>query len=321
MRLAALLLLVAGAGSAGAADLAAITSQGAGKLTLLDPATGVVSATVDLPGKPAAVAVDAVRGRILVVAVETARLHVLDLAGRELRQVALRGAPFGVAVDPGTGLAYVSDWEVPRVFEVDPGDGAVRREIAVGPTPSGVAVAGGMMVTADRDANALSVVELASGATRAVAVGEHPFGVTLRDGMAFTAAVLANAVSVVDLAAGEVVATIPTGERPYAVAFAGGEGFVSDQYGSTVTVFDAETFAVTDSIDVGDYPEGIAPTSDGRALVLANWFSDTVMVIDAESHEVLREIDVPEGPRAFGAFVAAVPQGGNVVNAAAPPDR
>lgn len=306
MRLAALLLAF-GAGAAGAADLAAITSQGGGALTLLDPATGVISATVPLPGKPAAVAVDAGRGRILAVAVGTARLHVFDLAGHELRQVALEGAPFGLAVDPATGLAYVSDWQVPRIFEIDPESGAVRRQIATGPTPSGIAIADGLMVTADRDANALSLIELATGATRTVAVGEHPFGVTIRDGRAYTADVLANAVSVVDLAAGAVVATIPTGERPYAVAFAGSEGFVSDQYGSTVTVFDAESLAVTDTIAVGDYPEGIAATSDGRSLVLANWFSDTVMVIDAATHEVLREVAVPEGPRAFGAFVAALP--------------
>lgn len=306
MRLAALLLL-AGAGTAGAADLAAVTSQGAGKLTLLDPATGVIAATVDLPGKPAAVSVDAARGRIFAVAVETARLHVLDLEGHELRQVSLESAPFGVAVDPATGFAYVSDWAVPRVFEVDPADGTVRRTFAVGPTPSGIAIAGGMLATADRDANALSLVDIGTGEVRTVAVGEHPFGVTLHRGRAFTADVLSDTVSVVDLASGEVLAKIPTGKRPYAIAFAGNEGFVSDQYGSTVTVFDTRSYAVTDTIAVGDYPEGIAPTSDGRAVVLANWFSDSVMVIDAATHEILREIAMPEGPRAFGAFVAAVP--------------
>jgi YVTN family beta-propeller protein len=307
MKLAALFLLALSAGMAGAADLAAVTSQGAGALTLLDPASGEIRATVPLPGKPAAVSVDAARGRIFAVAVETKRLHVFDLAGRELRQVALEGAPFGLAVDPATGLAYVSDWEVPRVFEIDPGTGTILREIATGPTPSGIAIADGLMVTADRDANALSLIELSTGATRTVAVGEHPFGVTLHEGRVFTADVLANTVSVVDLASGKMVATIPTGERPYAVAFAGGEGFVTDQYGSTVTVFDVGRLEVTDTIDVGEYPEGIAPTSDGRSLVVANWFSDSVMVIDAASHEVVREIAMPEGPRAFGAFVAAVP--------------
>ena len=37
----------------GAADLAAVTSQGAGALSLLDPGAGTVLATVPLPGKPA----------------------------------------------------------------------------------------------------------------------------------------------------------------------------------------------------------------------------------------------------------------------------
>lgn len=295
-----------------AADLAAVTSQGAGVLSLLDPEAGTVLATVPVPGKPAAVAVDAARGRILVVAVETAMLHVLDLEGRPLRILELDGAPFGVAVSPATGLAYVSDWEGTAVAELDPGTGTRLRRLPTGAAPSGLTVSddGATLVTADRDADQLSLIELATGRTRTVAIGRHPFGVTLHGGRAFAANVLGDSVSVVDLAAASVVGTIPVGERPYAIAFAGGEGFVTNQYGSTVTVFDAATLEVRDTIDVGDYPEGIAPTSDGTRLVLANWFSDSVMVIDAASRAILHEISMPEGPRAFGSFVARLPGGG-----------
>lgn len=298
-------------GALAAADLAAVTSQGAGALSLLDPAAGTVLATVPLPGKPAAVAVDAVRGRILVVAVETATLHVLDLEGRPLRTLSLDGAPFGVAISPVTGLAYVSDWEGTEVVEVDPGAGTRLRRLPTGAAPSGLAVSddGTILVTADRDADQLSLIDLASGQARGVAVGRHPFGVTLRDGRAFAANVLGDSVSVVDLATARVVGTVPVGERPYAIAFAGGEGFVTNQYGSTVTVFDAVTLEVRATIAVGDYPEGIAPTSDGRHLVLANWFSDSVMVIDAARRTILHEIPMPEGPRAFGRFVAPLPGG------------
>lgn len=312
--LAAVALAVgcAAGGPLGAADLAVVTSQGAGALSLLDPGAGTVLATVPLPGKPAAVAVDAARGRILVVAVETATLHVLDLQGRPLRTLALDGAPFGVAISPVTGLAYVSDWEGTAVAELDPGAGTRLRRLPTGAAPSGLVVSddGATLVTADRDADQLSLIDLATGQARSVAVGRHPFGVTLRDGRAFAANVLGDSVSVVDLATARVIGTIPVGARPYAIAFAGGEGFVTNQYGSSVTVFDAATLEVRDTIAVGDYPEGIAPMSDGRHLVLANWFSDSVMVIDAASRAILHEIPMPEGPRAFGSFVIRLPGGG-----------
>ena len=79
----AALLAAALAGPAGAAEIAAVTSQNAGVLTLVDAATLAVVSETPLPGKPAAAAVDGPRGRALAVAVETRRLHVFDAAGRE----------------------------------------------------------------------------------------------------------------------------------------------------------------------------------------------------------------------------------------------
>ena len=53
--LAAVALAVgcAAGGPLGAADLAVVTSQGAGALSLLDPGAGTVLATVPLPARPA----------------------------------------------------------------------------------------------------------------------------------------------------------------------------------------------------------------------------------------------------------------------------
>lgn len=130
----AALLAAALAGPAGAAEIAAVTSQNAGVLTLVDAATLAVVSETPLPGKPAAAAVDGPRGRALAVAVETRRLHVFDAAGRERAAHPLPGAPFGVAADPLTGHALVTDWEG-WLHEVDPVTGAVLRSIRVGAVP------------------------------------------------------------------------------------------------------------------------------------------------------------------------------------------
>ena len=287
------------------AGIAAITSQSAGMLTLIDTTTLKVSAQAPLPGKPAAVAVDGPRGRIFAVAVETRKLHVFDLEGRSLAVHDLPGAPFGVAVRPATGTALVTDW-TGRLLEIDPDDGRLLSSRVTGAIPSGVAASGEaeaeLIVTTDRDADAVTLIDARGAAS--VAVGRHPFGVTIDRGRVFVTNVLSDTVSVIDPAEARVIATIPVGERPYAVAFTGGRGFVTNQYSASLTVFDAETLAVIGQVETDEYPEGIAATGDGHLLV-ANWFSDTVQLVDAARLEVDATLKMPEGPRAFGAFTTS----------------
>lgn len=297
-------LAVLWATSPGLGDIAAITSQTAGTLTLVDTDTAEVLSTTPLPGHPAAVSIDAVRDRIMAVAVDTGLLHVFDMAGRPVAQHPVAGAPFGLAIRPETGTALITD-QTGVLREIDPDTGAEIAAWPVGSMPSGVAAVPGLIVTADRDADAVTLIR--GDGTTALPVGHHPFGVTLHDGLIFTADVLDDTVTVIDPGNGSILARIPTAERPYAVAFAAGQGFVTNQYDSTVTIFDAATFAVTGMIDVGDYPEGIAATADGDRIVVANWFSDTVSLIDTATRQVVAEVDVPEGPRAFGLFIAPTP--------------
>lgn len=292
-------LLLALAAMTARADIAAITSQTAGALTLIDTDTATILSTTPLPGDPAAVAIDTGRNRILAIAVDTARLHVFDLSGQPIASFAVAGAPFGLAIDPATGAALITD-QNGLLRQVDPATGRETANWQVGKLPSGVAIGDGVIVTADRDANTLTVV--GGDRVRTVPVGRHPFGVTLHDGLIFSANVLDNSVSVIDVATLTPRATIATGERPYAIAFAQGLGFVSNQYDCSITVFD-DTFTVIARIETGDYPEGIAATADGRQIVVANWFTDTVTLIDAQTLTVSAVIDVPAGPRAFGLFI------------------
>lgn len=283
------------------ADLAAITSQNAGTLTLIDTDRAQQIASVPLPGKPAAVAVDSVRGRIMVIAVETASLHVLDLSGQTVAVHAIGGAPFGLAIRPDTGTALVTDAGGVLV-EFAPLTGQRLRDWRVGAMASGVAVAEDVIVTADRDDDRITIIRGNDAAQ--VSVGHHPFGVTIRQGRAFVTNVLSDSVSVVDLDSGKVVGTIPTEERPYAVAFAGARGFVTNQYAASITVFDADSLAPVATIPTDEYPEGIAATADGTQIVVANWFSDTVQILDSTTLQITATVEVPAGPRAFGRFIA-----------------
>ncbi len=65
---------------------------------------------------------------------------------------------------------------------VDPATLAVTGEIAVGTSPSGIAVTrdGRILLAADRDDDAVSLVDTATGRRlAAIPVGTRPFGVTI----------------------------------------------------------------------------------------------------------------------------------------------
>lgn len=293
--------------TAARADLAVVTSQAAGRLSLVDTDGGAVLREVALPGQPAAVAVR--EGMIATVAVGTKTLHLMDLEGLELARRVFPGAPFGVAF-AASGELLVSDAAGEgALHRLSLPDLALRETLPAAANPTGLdSDAAGHVVVAARDADlALIYPPGCAGCTPlAVPVGHHPFGVTLEGIRAFVTNVLSDDVSVIDLAAGREIARIPTGARPYAVAFAAGRGFVTNQYDASLTVFDAESLKVTGRLETGDYPEGIAATSDGR-IVVASWFSDLLQIFDARSLELLHELEMPEGPRAFGRFVTLSP--------------
>ena len=175
--------------------------------------------------------------------------------------------------------------------------------VPTGKAPAGVATDGGLVATADRDDDRVSIFDAGTGALRShVVVGKHPYAVTFHDGRLWTADVQSDTVSVVDPVAGRLLGQVPTGSHPYGIAFAGGRGFVTDQYAGTVTVFDPATLKVVRTLETGDYPEGIAALPDGSGVVVAHWDSNTLVWIDAASLTISREIELPDGPRAFGAF-------------------
>ena len=287
-----------------AGDLAFVTSQNAGMVTILDTASGAVLAQTPIPGKPAPVAYDPAAGRAYVIAADSGRLFVLDETGAVTDRRDLGEGAFGLAAAPQGGL-YVTDWFGARLLHLDR-HLRVAWTVPTGAAPAGVAVSadGRRVATADRDDDQVSVFDARTGALlhRVGTAGAHPFGITFHDGRFWTADVQGDRVSAIDAATGRLAGSVPTGSHPYALAFAGGRGFVTNQYAGTLTVFDPASLAVLAEIAVGDYPEGISPLPDGDAVAVANWDSDTLVIVDAESLTVRAEIAMPSGPRAFGRF-------------------
>ncbi len=176
-------------------------------------------------------------------------------------------------------------------------------ELETGAAPAGLAVGGGLLASADRDGDMVSVFDLGSlELLHRIPVGERPFGLAFApDGRLFAGNVGSNDVSVLDAREGIALATVPVGERPYGIAFALGRAFVTNQYADSVSVIDLATLEPVATIDVGEYPEGIDIA--GSTVVVANWFENTVTLIDAATLDVTGTIATADGPRAFGRFV------------------
>jgi YVTN family beta-propeller protein len=292
-----------------AADYAFVTNQNGNSLSVINLETRTEIARTDLPGAPAGVAVDATRGVFYTVSAGSKVVRKFDLTRAELQaEVTLDGGPIGIAVSLDGQRGFVSDWYNARIWMLHSEGLTAAGTLVTGSAPAGLVVArdGSWLASADRDANQISVCDLASSQLRhRIPTGLRPFGISLGPGgRLFTANVGSDSVTVADPVTGEVEATIPVGARPYAISFGAGAGFVTNQYADTVSVFDLKSLRVTATIDVGEYPEGIDATPDGKTLVVANWFSNTLSLIDAGTASVIAEIETGDGPRAFGRFIA-----------------
>jgi YVTN family beta-propeller protein len=327
-----LALGISGAGVAVAGE-AIVTNQPGDSLSVVDTATMNVLATIALSGKPAGIALSPGKKIAYVTAPDGKTLFAVDLDNRVVTQrLQVGSGPLGIAAHPVKSEIYVADWYAHKiavlawrtvpVIEGDvhmggSGDDAVISarnaevllevaQIPVGQSPSGLAVTpdGKWLLSADRDSNQVSVIDIESRKViAAVPVGERPFGITVSpDGTsAYTANVGSDDVTVIDVASRAVRGTVKVGRRPYAVALSGDKGFVTDQYAGTITVFDIETLKAVKTIEACDHPEGIE-ARDG-AVYVACWGDNLLLKIDAGTLAVTSKVEVGDGPRAFGKFL------------------
>ncbi len=303
--LAALLLYLA-AVPAAAGPLAFVTCQNADALSVIDLDARAELRRIPLPGKPAGVAV-APDGSVYAVSADSKTIRHLDAEGTLLAETVLDGGPIGAALDATNGHLFVSDWYNARIWVLDAETLAQVAELGTGAEPAGLAIRDGLLASADRDGDMVSVFDLRTLALlHRIPVGERPFGLGFApDGRLFVGNVGTNDVSVLDAREGVTLATLPVGDRPYGVGFAEGRAFVTNQYADSVSVFDLDTLVPLATIDVGEYPEGIDVA--GSTVVVANWFENTVTLIDAVTLEVTGTIATADGPRAFGRFIAEDP--------------
>jgi YVTN family beta-propeller protein len=127
--------------------------------------------------------------------------------------------------------------------------------------------------------------------------------------LALTANRDSDSASLVDLAAGKVLAEARCGRRPSGVALSsdGRRGVVSNQFGHSVTLLTVrdQKLQAEAQVPVGAEPRGVALSADGRFAYVALSAADAVAVVDVGRRVVA--IRIPVGREPWG--VALSPDG------------
>ena len=318
-----------------------VTNEVSGDLSVVDPASESVIATVPLGKRPRGIKVSADK-------------HSL--------YIALSGSPIGgPGVDRDTLPA--ADRAADGIGEVDTSTYKLRRIIHAGVDPEQLDVSadGARMFVANEDTAQVSVVDLKSGGiVGTAAVGSEPEGVTIQpDGRAvYVTSEGDGDVAVIDTSTFKVLKRIPVGHRPRSIGFLpnGSRAYVTLENDGALAIIDTARLesvgllqlgdptasprprpmgiavradgsvlyvttgsfgslffidpmanAVIGTLAVGQRPWGIAQSPDGKTLYTANGPSNDLSVIDAASRHVIKKIAV--GQRPWGVAVVDASSG------------
>jgi YVTN family beta-propeller protein len=272
-------------------------------------------------------------GRSLLVSNDgqgTQSLQLVDVATGGVRQVLPYTAPaslyVGVAWSPDGKSAYASGGGDQKVHRYDVSGDQLTETTAfalpktapdgtkVSMFPAGLAVTpdGSKLVVADQLADAVSTIDVATGAVSTTAVGHAPRTVTLSPdgGTAWVTNEGGDTLSVLDVSgvAPRVTGSIPVGTHPVAAVLSGKRLYVANGESDTISVVDTKRGTVTDTWSLSPYSGaqvGVSPsalTLDGDRLYVTGAGNDDVLALDTGNGHLLGAL--PTGWYPTGVVVA-----------------
>ena len=234
-------LAVDGATDTAYVDFGAVSNV----VSVVDLATGTVTATIDNGSGPGGIAVDEATDTIYVANGGSNTVSVINGATNAVTAtIAVGSDPYGIAVDEATDTVYVTDGGSNTVSVINGGNNAVTANIGVGSGPGGVAV--------DEATDTVYVTNSGS-----------------------------NTVSVINGGTNQVTATVGAGSGPEAAAVddATDTVYVANFGSDTLSVINGATNAVS-SMSVGYGVSGLALDQATDTVYLANNGHDTASAID-----------------------------------------
>jgi len=193
-----------------------VANQLDGSVSEVNPAAGVVVATIGVGNGPVAVAYG--YGSVWAANVTDSTLSRIDPgSGRVVATIPLGSAPTGLAA--GDGGVWVTGADTGSLVLVDPRTNRVARSIPVGSSQAGVAV-GASSVWAAEASGAVARIDPRTGKVRTVRLGGEPAGIAYAGGAVWVANSLGGSVMRIDPRTGS-VQRIHIGNQPAAVSPSG----------------------------------------------------------------------------------------------------
>ena len=208
------------------------------------------------------------------------------------------------AVVAGGGSAWVANALDGTVSRIDRERDQIVT-IPVGGSPTAVAFGAGSLWVADGDARSVAQIDPGANAVvQRIEVGNAPRAVAVADGALWVASGVDGAVHRIDLDRPRASRSIPVGANPTAIAAGAGAIWAASEEAGTVARIEPRSGAVVRAINVGNGPSAIAAGDD--AVWVTNRSDGTLSRIDPATNAVSWTVRVGGDPAAVSAGAGGV---------------
>jgi YVTN family beta-propeller protein len=274
-----------------------------GTLTMLEPDSGKVTATVQTGDGPHEVAVSK-DGRFAYVANYGSRtpgssLSVIDLRAKTEKRVDISPLqrPHGIAVGRD-GKVYFTAESNKTVARLDPASGKVDEQYPTGQTGTHMVLFtgdGSRMITTNMGSNSVSILKPGSEPVH-IQTGDGPEGLDVSPNgrELWVANSRGGSITPVDLTKSAATGTFDIGtKRSNRLKFSpdGKIVLVSDMEGGQLVVIDVTGRKVVKRIEVGRMPEGILIPSGGKRAFVAVSGANQLAVVDLKTLEITARLE------------------------------
>ncbi len=285
-------------------NLAYVTNSGSGTVSVIDPATNTVEATIPVGVFPRGITLTPNGDFAYVANFNSDNVSVINTATNAVEATVLTQRPDDVAVSPDGSLVYVSTL-FQGVVVINTATNSVITNIPVGTSPGGIVFSldGVFAYVANFSSANVSVIATATNTVVAtIPVGTSPteLEITPDGSQIYVVNQGNNTVSVINTATNTVVATV-TGVGSVAVGIDispdGTFAYVSNAGPNTVSVINTATnTVVATGGPTGNDPFGLAVTPDGAFVYTANRLGGNVTVINTATNTTVIDISVGNAP-------------------------
>src|SRR5205807_196861 len=165
------------------ARVAYVADAGSSSVSVIDTSKNAVVKTVQVGGKPLAIAITPDVATAYVANLGASSVSVIDTATNAVvKTVPVGDDPISVAITPNGATAYVANLGESSVSVIDTATNAVVTTVPVGSYPVALAITpnGATVYVANLGANSVSVIDMATNAVvKTVPVGDDPISVAI----------------------------------------------------------------------------------------------------------------------------------------------